>query len=568
MHASSLDYTTTRHIAGLWSGGSLPASEDHCLEIIDTLFPKSSSHAPAGRGDDCAELAVSNNLALSTDSFMEGVHFRTSYFTPYEAGAKALTGAISDLAAAGAVPLGFSLGLVLPRYTSANALQGMLEGMADVARNQGIFLAGGDISRGNSYGFCVTVWGESIAPEQQFFLRRAQASPDDIIFVVGNPGMARVGFELLEKEGRPALARFPSPCLAHLCPRAKVMEGVALARLALANPGLSLGLMDVSDGLVQDIPRLLQKNKATPLGASLNLTPENIPDAVRLYARESNLNPTSLFLSGGEEYALLGTCSPALWPKVLATLPSAFTLGTVTAKAGLFMGEASVRCKGFDHFGKSSPLAETSQLPRFVHDAGHNIVCCASRAWQRGLLSGFNGNISCRVLLEGIPGYDNTAEGCLVTGTSVAKNSLTLQDLCLLRIQDQSAIAGCPPSSESAMHVAIYRQHPESADCAAIVHIHPPKLLALSLRLAGTPVADWLDLPLVESRLYKNCLALVPEFPAGSPELAKAVAEASATSKAVWMQNHGLVVYGPSLAKALALAEELEQIAAIRLDIV
>ena len=67
-----------------------------------------------GRGDDCAVLGVSGPLCVSTDLFMEDVHFRRSYFTPEDIGWKALAVNLSDLAADGARPMGFTVGLSLP----------------------------------------------------------------------------------------------------------------------------------------------------------------------------------------------------------------------------------------------------------------------------------------------------------------------------------------------------------------------------------------------------------------------------------------------------------------------
>ena len=111
------------------------ASEDDCLGLIDELFPSHSAHVPRGRGDDCALLTqLPQSMALSTDMFWEDTHFRTGYFTPEEAGGKALAAAVSDLAAAGAVPMAFSLGLMLlmpvaasrARNVARTALVGLL----------------------------------------------------------------------------------------------------------------------------------------------------------------------------------------------------------------------------------------------------------------------------------------------------------------------------------------------------------------------------------------------------------------------------------------------------------
>ena len=87
-------------------------SEDDFLLLVDRYFPNTHPHLALGRGDDCAELLCPPRMALSTDLFLEDIHFRRSYFTPEDMGHKALAVNISDLAAAGALPLGFSLGLM------------------------------------------------------------------------------------------------------------------------------------------------------------------------------------------------------------------------------------------------------------------------------------------------------------------------------------------------------------------------------------------------------------------------------------------------------------------------
>ena len=111
------------------------------------------------------------------------------------------------------------------------------------------------------------------------------------------------------------------------------------------------------------------------------------------------------------------------------------------------------------------------------------------------------------------------------------------------------------------MHLALYRSR---SDIAAIVHAHPVRLLALSLRVAEQ---DFLRLPLFEAEMLRAGLAFVPALPPGTEELALATATAAAPPEvhAVWMQGHGLVCLGGTLTQALALAEELEHLAAIQL---
>lgn len=172
------------------------------------------------------------------------------------------------------------------------------------------------------------------------------------------------------------------------------------------------------------------------------------------------------------------------------------------------------------------------------------------RGWQRGLYSGFNGNASLRI-----------GTACLLTCSGAAKGDLGPGDLALVDIASGAVLAGGKPSSEGAMHLAIYRARP---DAMAVVHTHPPRLLAL-----GTLVGpdDMLRLPIYESELLRGQLGFAPAHAPGTQELADAVAAAAVTRDAVWMERHGLCCTGPSAARALALAEELEHLAGVQLAV-
>ena len=169
------------------------------------------------------------------------------------------------------------------------------------------------------------------------------------------------------------------------------------------------------------------------------------------------------------------------------------------------------------------------------------------RAWQRGLLSGFNGNVSLR---EG--------QHCRITRAGAAKGALDPEDISLLGL-DGTLYEGAPASSESPMHLAIYAALSQTL---AIAHCHPRHLLALELKKG---LHDFLALPLFEADLLRARLAVVPAFPPGTQELAEAVATASCRAQAVWMSRHGLVCRGASLKEAFALAEELDHMAAVAL---
>ena len=175
-------------------------------------------------------------------------------------------------------------------------------------------------------------------------------------------------------------------------------------------------------------------------------------------------------------------------------------------------------------------------------------------AWKQGLLSGCNGNASQR-LCEHAPNL------ICITRSGASKGRLTTDDCCLMDVNTGAAVLGGPASSESGMHLAIYRTRP---DCAAILHTHPRRLLALSLRLTGRQ-EDFLRLPFFEAEVWRAKLGFAPALPPGTTDLAEAVAQAAKDKDAVWMAGHGLCCLGRCLGDALCLAEELEHLAALQI---
>jgi len=315
-------------------------SEDDFLALVDRHFPRQSAGVLVGRGDDAAVVTWPERVCVTTDLFLEDVHFRRAYFAPADIGYKALAVNISDVAAMGGRPLGCVLGLVCPEAVDASFWDGVLAGLAEAAAPCDLPLVGGDLSRGDKIGLAVTLWGRPAQPGR--FLTRGPAHPGDVLFAVGRLGLARAGLFALEREGRAAAARFPAAVAAHLRPRPRLEAGTRLAAI----PGVT-ACLDVSDGLARDLPRLL----APGTGAELAVDRENVhPEAARL-AAERNCDPVLELVAGGEDYALLGAVSPDDWPTVARTVPEAWRLGSVRTKPGLRLNGAPLTAQGFDHFG-------------------------------------------------------------------------------------------------------------------------------------------------------------------------------------------------------------------------
>ncbi|MBO4300647.1 MAG: thiamine-phosphate kinase [Desulfovibrio sp.] len=331
-------------------------SEDGILVMLNRHFPATHASLLLGRGDDCAVVDGKGPLAVSSDIFLEDVHFRRRYFMPEEVGYKALAVNISDLAACGARPKGFELCLGLPENVDATWLEAFFSGMAELAKRYNMVLAGGDLSRSPTVHIAISVWGEPAVRDG--FLVRGGSMPGDVIFVVGKLGLARVGLHVLEDSGREATKDWPDACAAHLRPEPQVDAGLMLARAGFnARPP---ALMDISDGLIRDLPRLLGLSgglRATgqahggSLGAEIVLARGQLHPEVIRHAVNLGRDPVRETLLGGEDYALLGSCAPDMLPSLNAAIPGLFSLGVVTTGGNILCNnEVLDVSSGFDHF--------------------------------------------------------------------------------------------------------------------------------------------------------------------------------------------------------------------------
>lgn len=332
-------------------------SENDLLERIALRFPETHGDLLVGRGDDCAVLQSHPDSCrcVSTDLFLENVHFRRSYFRAEEIGYKALAVNISDIAASGGRPKGFTLSLGLPPDTEQDWFDAFIDGMAEAAQPYQMALAGGDLSSSPFLHVCITIWGD-VNPE--FLLTRGNGMPGDTLFVVGELGLARVGLEELETHGNAARELWPAACAAHLKPRPQVDAGLMLVRAG--RYGRPPALMDLSDGMARDLPRLLgmsgsgTKVSGRSLGAELVLPRGLLPAETVRHAEAHGRDPVMEAFLGGEDYALLGCCAPDMLPALQAAIPQFMAIGTVTDSGyivcnGLRLGEDMT---GFDHFGK------------------------------------------------------------------------------------------------------------------------------------------------------------------------------------------------------------------------
>ncbi|MFK3740346.1 thiamine-phosphate kinase [Massilia sp. TN1-12] len=306
-------------------------------------------NAPPGRtvlgiGDDCALLAPApgRQLAVSSDMLVEGRHFFAGA-DPFALGHKCLAVNLSDLAAMGAAPLGFTLALALPA-ADPNWLAGFSRGLFALADAHGCELVGGDTTKG-PLNVCITIFGD-IAPGRA--LRRDAARPGDDVWISGTLGDARLALAHYLGE-----VRLDAPSLALAAPRMHApTPRVALGRL-LADGGLAHAALDISDGLAGDIAHILA---ASGVGAVLDV--DALPAGPAL-ARQPQALRRRFTAAGGDDYELCFTAPVSQRDAIAAAGTQCGVpvtrVGAITAEPGLRWVDADEKSldlalQGWDHF--------------------------------------------------------------------------------------------------------------------------------------------------------------------------------------------------------------------------
>jgi len=318
-------------------------------KLIPRLYWPSSlnSQLCIGPGDDAGVLRITRNkvLVATTDTLAEGVHFERRWLRPRDLGKKLLAVNLSDLAAMGNVkPLAALITVSLPGDTAVETVDKFYEGLRSCAQRWKIGFLGGDtIGSRRDWVVSATVLGEA---DPRHIVRRSGARKGDFIGVVGPLGMAAAGLEVLK--GNLERLAWVSPLVtAFSTPEPQVFAGEYLGK-----NGWATSMIDVSDGLEASI-RLLAD--ASHLGAHVDLDALPVSAALKRWAQRQNKDPLGYVLRGGEDYALVFTASPKLWPRVQRALPAAKRIGLMTTrKAGCWAVQGrrriSLNSYGYSHF--------------------------------------------------------------------------------------------------------------------------------------------------------------------------------------------------------------------------
>lgn len=312
--------------------------EFELLAVLRERLPAPGPQVRIGSGDDAAVTVPGGATATSVDALIEGVHFRRGTATLRQIGRKAMSTALSDLAAMGAATGEAYVALGAPADLGEPELLELADGLAAVAAETGTTIAGGDLTGAPALTLAVTVVGHAARAED--FVTRGGANPGDALVVTGQLGGAAAGLLLIEDRTLAARA-FGVPDLppgfgpgdlpgaggADGPPRPPertngekldLATAAALERRQLdPTPRLAAGgalaaagataMIDLSDGLAGDANHVAKAS-----GALLAIDAEALPIAagVAAVAHAAGRDPLELAVAGGEDYELFAALAP------------------------------------------------------------------------------------------------------------------------------------------------------------------------------------------------------------------------------------------------------------------
>ena len=272
-----------------------------------------------GIGDDAAILQFGSDeeVLITTDLFMEGVHFDLTYFPLKHLGYKAVVANISDIYAMNGTPKQITVSLGISRKFCIEDIEELYSGIRLACEQYGVDIVGGDTTSSLT-GLAISITATGTAPKGTA-VRRSTAKETDLICVTGNLGAAYMGLQLLEREKIATAGQDMQPDFAgkeyilerQLKPEAR-KEVIEKLRSENIKP---TAMMDISDGLASELMHICKQS-----GVGCRIYEERIPIDYQtaVMAEELNLNVITCALGGGEDYELLFTVPIADHEKVAA----------------------------------------------------------------------------------------------------------------------------------------------------------------------------------------------------------------------------------------------------------
>ena len=284
----------------------------------------------SGIGDDSAVIDSGENLTLvSTDLFLEGIHFNLIYNPLKHLGYKSVIRGISDIYAMNGTPGQVLIALGISSRFTVEQIEELYEGINLACEKYKVDLVGGDMTSSLT-GLTIGVTALGTVKKDNI-IKRNGARPNDLICVTGDFGAAYMGLQLLERgrkvfdKGKvvpPDLAGFEYAIGRQLKPEFPVSTLNKLSQAEIR----PTSMIDVSDGLSSDLIHIC---KLSDTGCRIFANKIPIDYETSRLAEEFNLNPLIPAMNGGEDYELLFTIPLALFDKI-KLIESVKVIGHIT----------------------------------------------------------------------------------------------------------------------------------------------------------------------------------------------------------------------------------------------
>lgn len=289
------------------------------IERLTKEITLTNKESKTGSGDDAAVLQFSNDeeVLVSTDLFMEGIHFDLTYFPLRHLGYKAVVANISDIYAMNGTPKQITVSLALSRKFCIEDVEELYAGIRLACQTYGVDIVGGDTTSSLT-GLAISITAIGTAPKGTA-VKRNGAKETDLICVTGNLGAAYMGLQLLEREKIATAGKDIQPDFQgkeYILERQLKPEARREVIEKLREEGIKpTSMIDISDGLSSELMHICKQS-----GAGCRIYEERIPIDYQtaIMAEELNLNVVTCALNGGEDFELLFTVPIADHEKVAA----------------------------------------------------------------------------------------------------------------------------------------------------------------------------------------------------------------------------------------------------------
>lgn len=324
----------------------MDVKENQLIKLIKR-FEKKSKETIRGIGDDGAVVKLKDGYYVFVqDGLIEHVHFEFSFIKPFYVGKKAVYVNVSDILSMGAIPLYFLVTIGIPENLTSTEIMEIYRGINTAAREFNVVMLGGDtISTHSDFLIDVSMTGFI---EKGTYLGRDKAKEGDLIAVTGYLGESAYGLRLLKDNiigDKKALNRYVKR---YVNPRPPFELWNELMKSGVVN-----AMMDISDGLIIDLERMMEESKK-----SAKIFMERLP--IPHILKEQSLE--ELALSGGEDYQFLFTFPEDKLSVIENIRRKGYVIsiiGHVTGGRGVKLYEhgkkKNILKKGYEHFDSGNP---------------------------------------------------------------------------------------------------------------------------------------------------------------------------------------------------------------------